>query len=154
MPAPPERRLYFSYASNMDEAQMADRCPDARPVDGAMLPDYGIVITSQGYANVVESPGDVVFGLLWTISPADEESLDRYEGVRPGLYRKVEIGVTPIGGKAVRALIYLATERTTGSPRPGYLELVVAAARRHRLPEDYIRRLEAWQSARQPSRGP
>ena len=136
--------LYFGYASNMDEGQMAERCPGARFLDAAILPDHGFVVTSQGYANVVPSPGDAVFGILWEVTPADEAALDHYEGVRPGLYRKEQVGVTTTGGKNVRALIYLATEKTTGRPRAGYLELVVSAARRHHLPEDYIRRLESW----------
>lgn len=136
--------LYFGYASNMDEGQMAERCPGARLLDGAVLPDHGFVITSQGYANVVPSPGDAVLGLLWDITPEDQASLDYYEGVRPGLYRKVEVGVTTTGGKRVRAMIYLASDRTTGRPQPGYLGLVVAAARRHQFPEEYVRRLESW----------
>ena len=138
--------LYFGYASNMDETQMAARCPAAKLLDGAVLPDHGFVITSKGYASVVPSPGDVVFGLLWDITPGDAESLDRYEGIRAGLYRKVELGVTTTGGKDIRAMAYLASEKTTGKPQPGYLEQVVAAARRHHLPEDYVRRLESWRA--------
>lgn len=136
--------LYFGYASNMDETQMAARCPGAKLVDGAVLADHGFVITSKGYANAALSPGDAVFGLLWDITPADEKSLDRYEGLRAGLYRKLEVGVTTTSGQTVRAMAYLASEKTTGRPQPGYLEQVVAAARRHHLPEDYIRRLESW----------
>jgi gamma-glutamylcyclotransferase (GGCT)/AIG2-like uncharacterized protein YtfP len=136
--------LYFGYASNMDETQMARLCPGAKLVDGAVLEDHGFVITAKGYANVVPSPGDVVFGLLWDITPDHVDSLDQFEGVRPGLYRKVEVGLTTTLGKTVRALVYLASERTTGTPQPGYMEQVVAAARRHRLPEDYVRRLESW----------
>lgn len=136
--------LYFGYASNMDELQMADRCPGATIVDGAVLADHRFVIAAEGYANVLPAPGEVVFGLLWQITPADEAALDHYEGVRPGLYRKEQAEVTTTGGKSVRALIYLASDTALGRPRPGYLEQVVAAARRHHLPGDYITRLEGW----------
>lgn len=135
---------YFAYASNMDTAQMAQRCPGARVVDGAILPGMRFVITSDGYANVIPDNGRSVFGLLWNLTADDERALDQYEGVRPGLYRKQERDVTTIGGRSVRALIYLASATDLGSAVPGYLELVVAAARAHQLPQAYVAELEEW----------
>ena len=44
----------------------------------------------------------------------------------------------------VPALVYFARPRGEGRPKPGYIELVVAAAREWDLPEAYIRSLEAW----------
>jgi len=137
-------RPYFAYGSNMDLAQMADRCPGARVVDGAVMADVRFVIASRGYANVVAAPGEAVFGVLWDLAPEDEASLDRYEGVRPGLYRKDEVAVLTTGGRSVRALVYRANETATGRPVAGYLELIVAAARHHGLPTDYVARLETW----------
>ena len=137
-------RLHFAYASNMDRTQMAVRCPDARVVDGAVLDAMRFVIAESGYANVVPAPGEAVFGILWRISAADEAALDRYEGVRPGLYRREEVEVLTTGGRRVRALVYLAADAGTGRPVPGYLERVVAAARHHGLPADYVARLASW----------
>jgi cation transport regulator ChaC len=141
---PPASRLYFAYGSNMDLTQMAERCPLSRVVEGAVLADRRFIIAARGYANVVAAPGDVVFGLLWDLPSADEASLDRYEGVRPGLYHKDECEVLTTGGRNVRALLYLAAETTTGAPQPGYLERIVAAARYHGLPTDYVEQLESW----------
>jgi hypothetical protein len=137
-------RPYFAYASNMDIAQMAERCPGARIIDGAVLAGMKFVITAKGYANVVPDPDHTVFGILWDLPQADEESMDRYEGVRPGLYRKEEIEVVTAGGKAVRALIYRASATKTGLPAPGYLEATIAAARGHGMPAEYIAQLEGW----------
>lgn len=136
-------RLYFAYGSNMDVAQMADRCPGARIVEGAVLADYRFIIAPRGYANVVPAPGEAVMGLLWEISAANEASLDRYEGVRPGLYHQDEFAVLTTAGRSVQAMLYLASESGTGLPQPGYLEGIVAAARHHGLPADYITRLES-----------
>ena len=36
------------------------------------------------------------------------------------------------------ALVYLARPGGEGRPKPGYIELVIAAAREWHLPEDYI----------------
>jgi hypothetical protein len=136
--------LYFAYASNMDTAQMAERCPGARVVEGAVIAGMKFVITAKGYANVVPSPDHVVFGVLWEITPDDEASLDRYEGIRPGLYKKEEMEVLTTGGKAVKALIYRASATKLGKPVPGYLEATIAAARAHGLPEDYVAQLHGW----------
>src|SRR5262249_27363562 len=132
--------LLCGHGSNVDELLLAEGCPGATVVDGAMLADHRFVIAAEGYANVLPAPGDAVLGLLWQITPEDEAALDHYEG----LYRKDEALVTTTGGKSVRAMIYLAPDASLGQPRPGYLEQVVAAARRHQLPADYITRLEGW----------
>jgi hypothetical protein len=137
-------RPYFAYGANMDVAQMADRCPGARIVDGAILADHKIIIGQAGFANAVPAPGKAVIGMLWDITPDDEAALDHYEGIRSGVYRKDEIDVTTTGGKNVRALYYHAADPTPGTPAPGYLEPVVAAARHHGLPADYIAELEGW----------
>jgi hypothetical protein len=142
-------RPYFAYGSNMSLTQMADRCPAARMVDGAVLADHRFIIAVRGYANVVPAPGDAVFGILWDLTPSDEASLDGYEGVRPGLYTKAECEVLTTGGKTVRALVYLAAESGTGPPQPGYLEGIVGAARLHGLPADYVTQLEGWFPGRQ-----
>ena len=42
------------------------------------------------------------------------------------------------------ALVYIATRRGEGTPRPGYIAIVVAAARDWGLPEPYIRSLMRW----------
>jgi hypothetical protein len=42
------------------------------------------------------------------------------------------------------ALVYFARPRGEGRPKPGYIELVVAAAREWDLPPRHIRALEAW----------
>jgi hypothetical protein len=42
------------------------------------------------------------------------------------------------------ALVYLARPGRPGRPKPGYIELVVAAAREWDLPQDYIASLQEW----------
>jgi hypothetical protein len=52
----------------------------------------------------------------------------------------------PVRQGAVRrpALVYLAPKRGGGKARPGYQELVVAAARDWRLPQGYVTGLARW----------
>lgn len=45
-----EGKLYFAYGSNMDESQMAHRCPTAKPAGKARLDVYRFIINDRGMA--------------------------------------------------------------------------------------------------------
>jgi gamma-glutamylcyclotransferase (GGCT)/AIG2-like uncharacterized protein YtfP len=85
----------------------------------------------------VPSAGADVHGILWRIGPRDLAALDDYEDVAGGLYRQTMLEVLQ-DGKTTQALVYLGCETREGRPRPGYIALVVEAARECGLPEDYI----------------
>lgn len=132
--------LCFAYGSNMDLAAMRVRCPGSRPLGVARLARHRFVILRSGYASVARDPRGTVWGLLWDLALADVPALDRYEGVASGLYVKAQQPVLT-GAGPKRALVYLGRGAAGGTPRPGYLEGVVAAARAAGLPESYIRAL-------------
>ncbi|MFZ4531836.1 MAG: gamma-glutamylcyclotransferase family protein [Alsobacter sp.] len=129
--------LYFAYGSNMDRAAMAVRCPQAKPLGLARLPRHRFLITSDGYASVVRDPRRTVHGVLWDLALSDMPSLDRYESLHTGLYTKISQPVVTPGG-ARRALVYVGRSARKGTPKPGYLEGVLAAARDWGLPVDYV----------------
>jgi gamma-glutamylcyclotransferase len=91
--------IYFGYGSNLWRAQMAERCPKSTYIGIGRLSGYRWQINDRGYANVVKlaasyNPGsadsdykDVVYGLIYTLTPNDESRLDRNEGV-PHVYSK------------------------------------------------------------------
>jgi hypothetical protein len=128
--------LYFAYGSNMDPVQMESRCPDARALGRAHLADWEVRIGVRGFATVVNTPGSLTWGVLWEVSPSDERSLDRYEGVAEGLYRR-EILTVQGHECAQAALIYIEEFDGDGVPRDGYLERVLDGARAFNLPADY-----------------
>ena len=129
---------YFAYGSNMDVDQMAVRCPDAEIVGMATLSGHQFRINTHGVATVVPAKRSVVHGVLWEIAPAHEASLDRYEGVASGFYRKAMVRVRLAEGSEVKALIYIADDDRPGPARPGYMERVLAVAARHSLPAGYV----------------
>jgi hypothetical protein len=47
-------------------------------------------------------------------------------------------------GSLHAALVYIARPRPLGRPKPGYMEIVVKAARELELPEGYVASLEQW----------
>jgi gamma-glutamylcyclotransferase (GGCT)/AIG2-like uncharacterized protein YtfP len=132
--------LHFAFGSNMSRALMRRRCPGACALGSARLDGWRFVITRDGYASLVRDPGARVHGVLWRLTPRDLAALDAYEQ-RAYLRR-----IVPVRHGAGRrpALVYLARERGGGKARPGYQELVVAAAREWQLPEHYVARLARW----------
>ena len=112
--ATPAPKLYFAYGSNLSLMQMiGQRCPHSTYVGIGLIRGWKWIINERGYANVVEvSPqsaatnlttvsllptGDEAFnanhrvwGLIYSLPPADEIILDIYEGV-PHAYGKEAI---------------------------------------------------------------
>lgn len=139
--------LHFAYGANMSRAVMRKHAPEARPLGVATLADHRFVITADGYASVEPMRAQSVHGVLWRITPRDRATLDVWENVLGGLYRA---GTLPVRheGSLMPALIYFARPRGEGSPKPGYIELVVTAAREWDLPEAYVRSLQSWATVR------
>ncbi|KAL0066418.1 hypothetical protein AAF712_006460 [Marasmius tenuissimus] len=82
--------LYFAYGSNIWMDQMKRRCPESRFIGVAKLERWRWIISTRGYANVVPSQDDYVYGFIYELNAADESTLDRYEGV-PASYTKHSI---------------------------------------------------------------
>lgn len=146
-PAMPESTRYFAYGSNLDTAQMAHRCPAARCLGLAVLEGYRFMIMSRGYATIVPQAGALVHGLLWSLTPEDVASLDRYESVDKDHYRKQAVTVDATGLGAMPVLTYIARDTVPGRPSAGYLERIVGAAEVHGLPGEYIAELRSWFSS-------
>src|SRR5688572_26410237 len=136
--------LYFAYGSNLIIADTRQRCPDARLVGRAVLPDHRFMVAACGYASVNVEKGAAVHGLLWEISAEDEQRLDAYEQIEHGLYRKERVIVVDEKGAPTPALIYVAVNGEEGRIRDDDLTALVGAAREHGFPAEYVRELEGW----------
>ena len=128
--------LYFAYGSNMDRAQMAARCPSSTPLALARLMRHRVVIMREGWASIVRAPTGAVWGVVWDLALRDVPALDRYESLHTGLYTKLVQPVLTEKG-ARRAIVYVGRPSEGGTPQPGYLETVVAAAEAAGLPASY-----------------
>jgi gamma-glutamylcyclotransferase (GGCT)/AIG2-like uncharacterized protein YtfP len=136
---------YFAYGSNMDPLQMRVRCPGARPIGAAKLAQHRWLINTDGYATVVPSAQDTVYGVLWQVTTGHLAALDEYEGVAEGIYWRTEAMVEPMsGGTAIRALIYHARSEKEGKPVPEYMEHILRTAKEFSFPGNYLRELSAW----------
>jgi cation transport regulator ChaC len=139
--------LYFAYGSNMQRAAMTRRCPTAHAIGPAALDGYSFFVGIDGWGSVKRNPGATVYGVLWRLSPRDVAALHAYELLHQGLYDVRHLPVRA-GSKRIRAMTYLLRRRAPGKPKPGYVEMIAAAARAWKLPERYIRSVERWSVSR------
>jgi len=136
-------RLYFGYGSNLWLNQMANRCPGSTFVSVASLKDWKWIINVRGYANIIPSPGDVVYGMVYAITPPNEQHLDICEGV-PYAYVKQMHEVEMLDGKVVEGLVYVDILRLKeGQIRQEYIARMdhgISDALEKGMPEWYIKK--------------
>ena len=144
----PDRSFYFAYGSNMDEAQMAHRCPDAVMLAMVTIPDYRFALDKAGVATILPARENHVEGVLWSVTPEDIKNLDWYEGVAAGCYRKEMLPIDDFK-PGCEALVYLSNrDLTPRRERSGYMERIIQAAIDHRFTKSYIRFLKTFCTVR------
>lgn len=144
---------YFAFGSNMQEAQMLDRCPSARRIDVGVLLDHMLVFNRRGsyrpggVASVEGVRGERVYGVIYSLNPLDLEELDRRED--PSAYRRTTEIIKALDGKEYACHVYKALPEGTFRPDAEYLSELVTAAEENQLPTKYIERLK--EAARAPN---
>lgn len=136
--------LYFAFGSNLDAAQMALRCPGARQIGTATLPDHTLVFAgasaSRGgaVATIIRLRGGIVAGAVYRVTKAHLARLDRFEGV-PTFYERRRVTVE-VAGVPRRATTYVLRREQffLGLPAADYLGQITGAYRALGLP---LRRL-------------
>ena len=124
--------LYFGFGSNMNWAQLLDRCPGARIVGRASLPDHRLAFGGWSrnwggpVAPVAQAPGKSVPGILYCISDDDLRLLARYEG-HPHTYRRCAAEVVDDEGQPWKAVLYWIAPEAGARPAIGY-EAVLRSA--------------------------
>lgn len=111
--------LMFAYGSNLNMEQMERRCPNAFPLARMRLRGRRLVFRSV--ADCIAEPGAVCHGGIWVITPECEEVLDRYEGVRNGMYRKEYVPISAFPEHGERMLIYVMNSTGIMPPPASYL---------------------------------
>jgi gamma-glutamylcyclotransferase (GGCT)/AIG2-like uncharacterized protein YtfP len=127
---------------------MQKRCPGCICVAAARLRDYRLVFSrlwaawGGGVANIQPAPENVVEGVLWEITEAHREALDRYEEC-PTAYTRNDVVVETFEGRRLTAFAYVARPDGNHRPRVRYLRQLIDGAKAHRLSPGYIAFLEA-----------
>jgi hypothetical protein len=99
----------------------------------------------EAMATIVRDAGAEVWGVLYEISADDFEHLELTEGVRIGHYERTEIVVELARGCETRAALTLASDEHDATVRPTtrYMDLLIAGALAHKLPESWLAVLRA-----------
>lgn len=138
--------LYAAYGSNMDPAQMNQRCPHSPVAGTGWIQDWWLTFGGEdlggegSLATLVEAPGEQVFVALYDVTADDEAHLDSWEGADTGLYRKIRLRVHTLD-RDVLAWVYVLDAFEGGLPSARYLGVLADAAERAGAPDDYVSRL-------------
>ena len=120
---------------------MSRRCPQSNYIGIGVLRGWKWFICKRGYANVIESPNDVVYGFVFSLTPSDEELLDVYEGV-PESYVKQIHQIELLGYGPVEVLVYVDVGRVVeGIVKQEYIVRMnhaIKDAVEKGVPKDYI----------------
>ena len=141
--------MAFAYGSNMLTTRLRDpkRCPSATPIgvaelEGCELRWHKRSTDGSGKCDIVAgaSAEARVFGVLYQIATSEKQALDKAEGLGKG-YKEIDVEVV-CNGRAVAAKAYQGTNiDATLKPYTWYRAFVVAGAKEHGLPREYIDRL-------------
>jgi hypothetical protein len=157
---PPEPVEYFAYGSNMSTARLRKRMPSCMPLGIATLSGHELrfhkrSIDGSGKCNAFASGNDnSVTGVLFSFDPAERAKLDEAEGVGSGYQHAM---VTVVNDKSHRrkVLTYIATPDYIDDrlrPYSWYKDFVVAGAKEHGLPPEYIASIELVETTEDPDK--
>ena len=144
-------KFYIAYGSNLNKAQMAERCPKAEIVGTAEIMDYQLLFkkSKSGYYLTIEKKtGSVVPVAVWKISQEDEATLDMYEGVAGKWYKKTEmkLSVKCVADSQIReitGLIYIKPkEHKIGRPNARYMNTCLQGYRDFGFDENILKEAE------------
>ena len=153
-----EHFLTFAYGSNMLCARLRERCPLAAPLcvaelNGFMLHWHKKSKDGSGKCGIVSasSPNSHVLGVLYRVAVHEKCDLDKAEGLGQG-YTEIDFDVLCEGVRTAAKAYHATDIDHTLRPYSWYQALVVAGAKEHRMPEEYISQLEAVATQEDPNR--
>ncbi|WP_375429708.1 gamma-glutamylcyclotransferase family protein [uncultured Friedmanniella sp.] len=133
--------LYAAYGSNLDPAQMAERCPHSPLRSTGWLQGWRLTFGGEGWdgalPTLVEDATEHVFVGLYDVTEADEATLDEWESADSGLYEKVRIRVATLDGEQ-GGWVYVLRDFEGGTPSARTLGILADAAEAAGAPDDYL----------------
>ena len=140
--------LLFAYGSNMAVEEMEAWCPHHRFVGPARLDGFRLELRRRsirwqgGAADVVEAPGEAVWGALYELPEGELERLDAKEGAGRA-YRRRAVEVEQ-DGQLCAAVAYEVIDKQPQQPEPApeYTAALLRGAEERGLPADWRRQLE------------
>ena len=127
---------YFAYASNLNQKQMRERCPDSKPMFVATLPNYKLVFADWtrewrgAKASIRLFRGEKVLGAIYDVSEQCLRQLDKYESS----YDRLKVTVFNEDSEPVEAITYIKTGQSEETkPSAEYLSVIQQGYRDWRI---------------------
>ena len=106
------------------------------------------MIDDRGWANIVPSSGDYIYGSVYEVNSKDEQSLDGYENA-PHFYEKKihSVEFIPCSGdgetekRTINALVYIYDSTTPGIPTAEYvprMNMAIKDGLQKGIPQSYV----------------
>jgi len=150
---------YFGYGSNMDETDLKKWCetnkrpyPEWTLLGIACLEDHELSFNylsrsrNGGAANLMELPGQKVYGLLFEMDKDDDLTTIRKKEGYPDHYGEILVTVECEGERIGDVTTYkvMKAKEKPGHQKPTayYMDLILRSARKYRFPAEYIQFLE------------
>lgn len=141
---------YFGYGSNLDEDYMRQWTPSLKFVSLARLPNFEIQFRKYstdlegGISSIIEKPGGMVQGVIYTIEKSEMEELDVLEDVPLGIYKRETFKVITEDGIWYNADLYrVVTPKGPFIPSIKYLGYMIKGAKAQGINQPWIDYLEA-----------
>jgi len=139
---------YFAYGSNMDLNRLSGRIKRKPEGIAGYLEDYTLVFNkvaskpaNAGYANIIESSGKRVHGVIFDLTESEFKILDKCEGVASGDYYRKTMSIHT-DSKIIEAIVYIAClsrVKENLMPTREYLNYLLAG--QCYLPDEYFKNL-------------
>jgi hypothetical protein len=143
--------LHFGYGSNLRAAFVSELLPSAKLVMKAYLPNYEVQWPAWsdtfrgGTSSIVETPGELVEGVLYDCPERELKELDYKPGLYIPAYKRETFTVMGEDGEWHQAELYRL--RTLSGPFPpsrSYVEGMLSGAQELGLSAGYIEKIEGW----------
>ncbi|XP_036359988.1 gamma-glutamylcyclotransferase-like [Octopus sinensis] len=144
-----DKFLYFAFASNLLKERLGINNKTAVFKAVAKLENYQLKFAYQSsrwcghVATIVESKGDVVWGVVYEMSISERDSLDKQEGVDRNIYHATDMKVKDPNDVIYECRTYLLLKKDFGKPSPQYKDIIVRGALANGLPSDYVEFLKS-----------
>lgn len=144
-------RYYLAYGSNLHPVRLARRLPSARLLGTAPLPGYRLVFHKRGMdgsakcdLELADEAGSVAYGAVFSVAAAETGWLDQLEDLGTGYFK--EQVTLRVAGTVLSAFVYFASQTHIDkglAPFDWYKGFVLAGARRHGFPQEYLEQIES-----------
>ncbi len=134
---------YFAYGSNLDRKKFEKRAGKYLESRKAVLRDYRICFNTFhpgwncGVADIVESKGDDVYGVVYRIKEEQLSRLDKAVGV-PQFYRRMIVEVETEKGVVTAYTYTTVKKRGFVAPSEAYLGHILKGLKQHGWGEEAL----------------